>query len=71
MLGFNELLAAYLAAHPDVLPPADPGEDLRIERGDLGWKVSWRNGGEVFVATVSCESLLGWLWLQQAGQPKS
>lgn len=70
MNSFKTLLAAYLAAHTDYLPPADPGEDLSFERDGLEWKVSVRNGGEVFVVTVDCEDLLGWLWLQQAGQPK-
>ncbi|MGG2621667.1 hypothetical protein [Pseudomonas aeruginosa] len=66
MSGFKSLLAAYLAAHPDFLPPADPGEEFAFERDGLDWKVSVRNGGENFVVTVDCEDLLGWLWLQQA-----
>ncbi|HCF9660123.1 TPA: hypothetical protein NI776_001850 [Pseudomonas aeruginosa] len=66
MSGFKSLLTAYLAAHPDFLPPADAGEEVAFERDGLEWKVSVRNGGENFVVTVDCEDLLGWLWLQQA-----
>lgn len=70
MNGFKQLLAVYLAAHPNILPPADPGEEIRFERDGLEWKVSVRNGGEIFYSTVGCEDLLGWLWLQQSGQPQ-
>ncbi|QTF59123.1 hypothetical protein [Stutzerimonas frequens] len=71
MNDFKQLLAAYLAAHPNILPSADPEEEVRFERDGLEWKVTVRNGGEIFDSTVDCESLLGWLWLQQSGQPKS
>jgi len=71
MNGFNSLLVAYLAAHPDVLPPADSGEELSFERDGLEWIVTARNGGEVFSRTIDCEALLGWLWLQQSGQAQS
>jgi len=65
MNGFHSLLNAYLSAHPGLLPPVDPGEELAYERDDLEWKVSVRNGGERFEVTVDAEDLLGWLWLQQ------
>lgn len=66
MNGFKALLSAFLAAHPDYLPPADPGEELWFERDGFEWKVSVRNGGEIFTTTVDCETLLGWLWLQRS-----
>ena len=64
MNDFKSLLSAFLAAHPNYLPPADPGDELSVERDGLEWTVSVRNGGEVFTTTVDCETLLGWIWLQ-------
>lgn len=68
MNGFKQLLMAYLAAHPNILPPADPGEEVCFESNGLEWKVWVRNSGELSYTTVECEDLLGWLWLQQLGQ---
>ncbi len=67
MSGFHELIKAYIAANPNWLPPADEEGCLTCERDDLDWKVSVRNGGEIFSTTISCEDLLGWLWRQQCG----
>lgn len=68
MTPFKALLTAYLQGNPDFLPPADTDDDLSLERDGLEWKVSVRNGGEVFVATVDSEDLFGWLWMQQNNQ---
>jgi len=71
MSGFQQLVAAYLAAHSGVLPPPDPDEKVRYERDGLAWVVSVRSGGEIFTSTVDCEDLLGWLWLKQSTHPNA
>lgn len=71
MTPFKALLAAYLKGHSHLLPPADSYDELSYERVGLEWKVSVRNGGEVFAATIDCEELLGWLWIQQATHQNS
>lgn len=68
MNGFKELLTAYLADHQNIVPPADPSEDFCFERDGLEWKISVRSGGELFCATIDCEDIFGWLWLQQSRQ---
>jgi hypothetical protein len=53
MNGFSELIKAYIADHPNILPPSDDDGRLAIERDGLDWQVSVRNGGEIFSVVIS------------------